>query len=212
MGPAEPRLRLPAPVSTPLLSRDSGPGLRWLLFLQGCARPCTRDCLNPAYLDPDGGVAVPVSGLTLITRLLAVGTWGRVEGLTVLGGEPTDQAAGLRPLLRASQEVGLSVMLYSGRTLDQLRARPESAALLEEVDLLVDGPFVAGLADPGLRWRGSSNQRVRRLSGRYAEADLKAHMALRGVTVSLPVRGAPTVSGLQDRSVGKRVEGWLGKE
>src|SRR6478672_2894650 len=110
-------LRINGSLRPPLLSRDSGPGLRWLLFLQGCIRPCTDQCLNPHYLDSKGGRLVSHEELRLVAGQVAVGTYGPVEGITLLGGEPTDQAVALRPLLSAIRDLGMSVMLYSGHPL-----------------------------------------------------------------------------------------------
>lgn len=198
-----------AGVSLPLLSCDSGPGQRWLLFLQGCARPCTDRCLSPHLLDPAGGVDVSLSRLTLIAEQAAVGTWGEVEGITVLGGEPTDQAEALLPLLESVRELGLSVMLYTGRPLRWFDrpANAAAAALLPHADLLVDGPFVPSLAEPGLVWRGSTNQRVRRLTDRYTRRQIDRCMGHHGLTVTLPGVGRAVLNGLQDRSVAASVEG-----
>jgi anaerobic ribonucleoside-triphosphate reductase activating protein len=203
-----PRLRLPVPLDVPLLSRDSGPGLRWLIFLQGCRLPCTDRCLNPRFLNPNVGCDTDVDDIRLMIDRLAVGTWGHVEGLTLLGGEPTDQAEALQPVFRHAQSRGLSVMLYSGHTLSWFFGEGRHAArqLLETADLLVDGPFLQSLADPELRWRGSRNQRVIRLSRRYSEADLVVAMEHRGVTLRISAAGTTTVSGLQDRSEAASVE------
>lgn len=53
-----------------------------------------------------------------------------------------------------------SVWVYSGFTYDEIMADPQKKALLDVCDVLVDGPFVDDLKDPGLYFRGSSNQRV----------------------------------------------------
>jgi len=200
-------LRLAGTLHPPVLSRDSGPGLRWLLFLQGCARPCTDQCLNPHYLDPRGGSPADPAELRLLAGQVAAGTWGRAEGLTLLGGEPTDQAVALRPFLETVRGLGLSVMLYSGHPLAWFRPNNSAAAaLLELVDILVDGPFLPHLADPKLRWRGSSNQRIVRLSDRYSEEELLAEQAHVGITFTLPGRGLPVISGLQVRAAAATVE------
>lgn len=204
-------LRLAADVPLPLLSRDSGPGLRWILFLQGCAQPCTDHCLSPRLLDPRDGETVPLCRLTLVAEQVSVGTWGPVEGLTVLGGEPTDQSEALLPLLDAAHALDLSVMLYSGHPLRWFHrsANAASGALLSFVDLLVDGPFVPSLARAGLVWRGSTNQRIRHLTDRYSRKDLDRRMAEHGLTLTLPGRGRSVLSGLQDRDAAAAVESVL---
>jgi len=201
-------LRIHGSLRPPLIARDSGPGTRWLLFLQGCARPCTDRCLNPHYLDPRGGRLVTLEELRVVAGQLAAGACGRVEGLTLLGGEPTDQAPALLPLLALVRALGLSVMLYSGHPLAWFQRRENAAALalLDHVDILVDGPFLPHLAAPGLRWRGSSNQRILRLGDRYTAAELETEQARVGVTVTLRGSGPPTFSGLQQRAAAAAVE------
>jgi anaerobic ribonucleoside-triphosphate reductase activating protein len=194
-------LRLGMCLRPPLLTHDSGPGRRWVLYLQGCARPCTTECLNPGLLDPAGGRLVGLDDLRLVADQVVTGQWGAVEGITVLGGEPTDQAEALHPLLSHARSLGLSIMLYSGHPLAWFHRPPQAAArrLLDVTDILVDGPFIPALADPSLRWRGSSNQMVRRLTTRYSDSDLEASMAVRGVTVTRRHDGVITINGLQDR-------------
>ena len=70
-------------------------------------------------------------------------------------------AEGLTEVVRAvKKEVPKSIWVYSGYQWDEILADPVKRALLEECDVLVDGPFINALKDPMLRFRGSSNQRV----------------------------------------------------
>ena len=94
-----------------------------------------------------------------------------IEGITLTGGEPFQQPLGALADFLASlrQSSPLSVMCYSGYTLEELRTGPDAELrlrVLEHVDLLVDGPYVAAHND-GHRWRGSANQRLHFLSERY---------------------------------------------
>ncbi|MGA8890782.1 MAG: 4Fe-4S single cluster domain-containing protein [Anaeromyxobacteraceae bacterium] len=142
-----------------------GPGARLAVWVQGCALRCPA-CCNPHMFDPDGGHLLGAG--ELLRRVDAVR--GRIEGVTLLGGEPFEQAAALAPFAREVRRLGLSVVAFSGHLLEDLRAdRPAgSAALLAEVDLLVDGPYVAALPERERRWAGSANQRFHFLSGRYS--------------------------------------------
>lgn len=207
------QLRMGTAICPPLLAKDSGPGLRWLIFLQGCQRPCTDQCLNPHYLDVAGGTIFQLDEIRLQLEMVAVGTYGKVEGITLLGGEPTDQAKALLPVLKHAQTLGLSVMLYSGKPYAWFFKKENWAAfaLLRHVDILVDGPFLPWLAQPGLRWRGSSNQEIRLLSPRYSPERLARDQQEVGVSLSLPSIGLPIVSGLQIRSIASQVEGILDK-
>jgi anaerobic ribonucleoside-triphosphate reductase activating protein len=90
------------------------------------------------------------------------------EGLTISGGEPTLQSAAVSIVIdEARKERDLHVMLYTGYRLEWLRSKGSEAqrALLDRVDLLVDGPYVERL-HRRLKWRGSTNQRLLDLSGR----------------------------------------------
>ncbi|HEX4955381.1 MAG TPA: 4Fe-4S single cluster domain-containing protein [Thermoanaerobaculia bacterium] len=207
-------LRIAGSLRPPLLARDSGPGLRWLLFLQGCARPCTDQCLNPHYLDPRGGRPASLTELRVVAGQVAAGTFGPAEGITLLGGEPTDQAVALRPFLEDVRALGFSVMLYSGHPLAWFH-RPgneEAAALLGLADILVDGPFLPHQAEPGLRWRGSSNQRILCLTDRYCDEDLSRDQQRVGLTITIRGEGLPVISGLQSRKTAEAVERLLEAE
>jgi anaerobic ribonucleoside-triphosphate reductase activating protein len=96
-----------------------------------------------------------------------------VEGLTFLGGEPLAQAPGAAALARVAHQLGLSVMIFSGYTLEQARQLPDSSVsdLLAECDILVDGPYLQDLPETRRRWIGSTNQLVHFLSSRYSPQD-----------------------------------------
>src|SRR5439155_5479371 len=135
----------------------------------------TKNCLNPHLLSAKGGYEVAAG--ELIARLIELGhNYSELEGVTVLGGEPFDQARGLAEVLSQVRPRGLSTMVYTGHVFEELQRRgdPDAGALLASTDLLVDGPFIDALHDERLIWRGSTNQRVVRLTGRYAQADLDA--------------------------------------
>ena len=142
-----------------------GPGARFAVWVQGCAIRCPG-CCNPQMFDPSGGREVEV--VDLLGRLDRVR--GLAEGVTLLGGEPFEQAAALAPFARGVRERGLSVIAFTGHLLEELEdGRPAgSRELLEQLDLLVDGPYRAELPETARRWVGSSNQRFHFLTGRYA--------------------------------------------
>jgi anaerobic ribonucleoside-triphosphate reductase activating protein len=96
-----------------------------------------------------------------------------IEGITLLGGEPIAHADAAASLARAVRSRGLSVMVFSGYTLEEIQARPEPAShdLLAFTDILVDGPYRADLPDTRRRWIGSTNQRIHFLTSRYAADD-----------------------------------------
>jgi anaerobic ribonucleoside-triphosphate reductase activating protein len=89
----------------------------------------------------------------------------RRDGVSILGGEPFQQPEGLWALVRALRARGCGhVLLYSGYTYERLRTRaarrPAIGAVLDDADVLIDGPFVQALAGHSGPWTGSGNQRV----------------------------------------------------
>ncbi len=146
-----------------------GPGKRFALWFQGCPLRCPG-CCNPEFLPFHGGETRTVSELVrLLTEALGLG----IEGVSLLGGEPFSHATPATAFAKAARDRGLSVMVYSGYTIEQLRELPDPAVseLLALTDLLVDGPYVRELPDTERRWIGSTNQRVHFLTDRYRADD-----------------------------------------
>jgi anaerobic ribonucleoside-triphosphate reductase activating protein len=94
-----------------------------------------------------------------------------LEGISISGGEPFEQATACAMLAELAQAAGLSVLVYTGKTLEALRL-PEHRRLLAAVDILVAGPFVASKLVTGEPLLGSANQTIHFLTRRYSEADL----------------------------------------
>ena len=193
-------LRLAAPLDRIAVAHHSGPGLRAIVWVQGCSLLCTRVCLNPHLLSTSGGEETTPYELAEAIIVLKR-NYRELEGLTVLGGEPFDQAAGLSIALAAIRREGLSTMIYSGHILETLEQRTGARELLRHTDLLVDGPYVEEEHDDSLIWRGSKNQRILCLTDRYCPADIDAAIARqrRSVFISISHRDA-VVSGAQTRA------------
>ena len=135
----------------------NGVGIRASIFVTGCTRHCP-DCFNEEYQDFHAGKPWTDAETALVISYLKD---DNVEGLTLLGGEPMQNAKGLAEVVRAAKAaVGKSTWVYSGYLWEEILADPEKKELLETCDVLVDGPFVAALKNPRLRFRGSANQRV----------------------------------------------------
>jgi anaerobic ribonucleoside-triphosphate reductase activating protein len=144
-------------------TRVEGPGNRACLWVQGCPIHCPG-CAVPWTWPNAGGTLIPVA--ELIDRILS---GPRVEGITLVGGEPFSQAAALAELGHAVREAGLSVMTFTGYVLEKIVAsgRKDWLDLLSVTDLLLDGPFRADLIDFSRPWVGSKNQRFHFLTERY---------------------------------------------
>jgi anaerobic ribonucleoside-triphosphate reductase activating protein len=142
-----------------------GPGVRAVIWVTGCHLRCL-ECIAPEYLDFGAGGDRPITELAeWILGLDAI------DGVTFSGGEPFEQAGALASLVDQVRAVNASLnwMAFTGYKVEHLR-RDGSAgqqALLERLDLVVDGPYVPRRHGDA-RWRGSSNQRLHELTGRVA--------------------------------------------
>ena len=147
-----------------------GPGRRFALWLQGCPLRCPG-CCNPEMLPFEGGTAIPL-GVVIEQIDEAARTHG-IEGITLLGGEPLAHAAGAAALAKAMRARGLTVMIFSGYTLEEAQQLPEPAIaeLLALTDILVDGPYLREQPETRRRWIGSANQQIHFLSDRYRADD-----------------------------------------
>jgi anaerobic ribonucleoside-triphosphate reductase activating protein len=145
-----------------------GPGVRFAVWVQGCPLRCPG-CCNPEMLAFREAAAMTPA--ELLARILEVK--GDIEGVSFLGGEPTSQAEGLAAVAAGARAHGLSVMVFSGFTLEELRARkdPHVDALLACTDLLVDGRYVESRRTLTRRYVGSDNQVMHFLTDRYTPAD-----------------------------------------
>lgn len=133
-----------------------GPGLRFTVFTQGCPHHCPG-CHNPDTHDPAGGHEVTVEALA--RQMMANPL---TDGLTLSGGEPFLQAEDCAALARLARERGLNVWTYTGYTYERLLEGELSGALalLEQTDVLVDGPFLLAEKSYEALFRGSANQRL----------------------------------------------------
>ena len=136
----------------------NGPGIRATVFVTGCSRRCVN-CFNEEYQDFNAGSEWTAAETERLISYLQDDT---NSGLTLLGGEPMENAEDLLELVQAVRRAvpEKSIWVYSGFLYEEILAQPARKALLEACDVLVDGPFVDALKDPGLYFRGSSNQRI----------------------------------------------------
>ena len=135
-----------------------GPGLRYVIFTQGCPHRCPN-CHNPTSWDMDTGKEFTVKE---IIRMLK--KQKKIQGVTFSGGEPFLQAAELSQVALAAHQLGLDVVTYSGFTYEELIEQGKNdiniTALLSASDLLIDGKYIDAKRDSSLPFRGSSNQRI----------------------------------------------------
>ena len=142
-----------------------GPGRRYAIWVQGCPMRCPG-CCNPGYLPFEGGYEATVE--EVLERILAV---PGLEGVSFLGGEPMTQAPELQKLAEQVRARGLTVMVFSGFTMKEIREDPHKKDLLGHIDLLVDGRYNKLQPDTQRRWIGSRNQGLHFLTNRYSPLD-----------------------------------------
>jgi len=136
-----------------------GPGLRLVIWVQGCTLVC-KGCWNTQFWPRKGGHDRTVESLVeQITKT------EEIEGITILGGEPLEQAEAVHELILQVKEAGLSVFLYSGFEHHELNDTQQ--ACVNASDIVVLGRYVEEKRDVNLRWRGSSNQILEFPTERY---------------------------------------------
>jgi anaerobic ribonucleoside-triphosphate reductase activating protein len=184
-----------------------GPGTRTAIWVQGCTIRCPN-CCNPEMFEKTGGQEYTIENL--YSRLAVNKIKYNIEGITILGGEPFEQAAGNAGLCQAAKDLGLTVMVFSGYVLDKIKARGYDADLfLSYIDLLVDGPYNHKLPEPpppkGRRWIGSSNQIMHYLTNAYSESDPRMR-APNTIEIRLNRKGLVVVNGWPTADKLKEIE------
>lgn len=144
-------------------TKVEGPEIRYCIWVQGCSRHC-KGCQAVHTWSHSGGKLIKINDIIQDIRAQE-----GIEGVTFLGGEPFEQAEALGEIAEAVKEMGLGVLCFTGGYLEKLSLNPVNKKLLENIDLLIDGPFELDNVDYSRPWCGSSNQRYHFLTDRYNE-------------------------------------------
>lgn len=135
-----------------------GPGIRFVVFAQGCRHHCPG-CHNPQTHGLEGGTLITVDEILQRMKQNPL-----LDGITLSGGDPFEQAESFAELAHRARISGYTVMTYTGYTYEALQQEaaqhPGWHRLLRNTHLLVDGPFRQNEHNPLLRFRGSENQRI----------------------------------------------------
>ena len=135
-----------------------GPGLRAVLWTQGCAHHC-KGCQNPQTWDFNGGGLIPLEVVYEAIDELECQT-----GLTFSGGDPMFQPDACNKIAEYARKKGLNIWVYTGFTFEKIlemsETKPIYKEFLSKIDVLVDGPFKIEERDLNLLFRGSRNQRL----------------------------------------------------
>lgn len=157
----------------------NGPGIRTAIWTQGCTIGCPG-CWNPETCGATGGTTWHADELVEAVLLDAP---DRTQGITLSGGEPFQQAEAAAVLVYGikRRRPAWDVFVWTGFVLGDLviraKTEPDIAALLRQIDILVDGPYVAAHQTSNKLWCGSTNQRVRPLSQRGVRLIIAAGIA-----------------------------------
>lgn len=168
----------------------NGPGVRAVLWVQGCRRGCPG-CFNSDFQPLEGGRLI-----NFPTIISWINEAKGIEGVTFSGGEPFDQALALSQIVQQVRQMGLGVLVFSGYTFQELKVEKKFFALLRETDLLMAGPYDQNQpsSHPLL---GSANQEMIFLTERYQGYHLQPG---RRVEFRIAGDGQVRISGLPKRA------------
>lgn len=131
-----------------------GPGLRYVIFTQGCPHNCPG-CHNPETIPFKGGKLVSLRHIKKEIKNNPL-----LTGVTFSGGEPFLHSKKLLTVAKFAHKHNLTVLAYTGYIYEKMLENKTFLKLLQEIDILIDGPFIKKLRNIDLLFRGSSNQRI----------------------------------------------------
>lgn len=146
------QIRLSSPIQ-----KDSivdGPGLRTVIWTQGCPHKCPG-CHNPETHSFRGGTLVSMEEVIEIINNLE-----NQDGITFSGGEPMMQPRECLVIAKRAKELGYNVWCFTGFLFEDLLSSPDRVEFLKYIDVLVDGKFDYNLKSYSTKYRGSTNQRI----------------------------------------------------
>lgn len=153
-------------------TKVEGPGVRFCIWVQGCKKHCNGCWAKDTW---EFGIGQKYSVEDLYEQILEE---KNIEGVTFLGGEPFEQAQELAKLAQLVKSKGLSVVCFTGYTLEELKADKrvvEFDSFLKNIDLLIDGGFEKDKFDLSRPWVGSSNQGYHYLTDFYSASDIELY-------------------------------------
>ena len=135
-----------------------GPGLRTVIWTQGCGHHC-KGCQNAQTWDFNGGGEVPIQMV-----LDAIDELEYQDGITFSGGDPMFQPEACNKIAKYCKDKGYNIWVYTGFTFEEImekaKTKPIYKEFLTNIDVLVDGRFILEQRNLNLLFRGSSNQRL----------------------------------------------------
>ncbi|SUY47540.1 anaerobic ribonucleoside-triphosphate reductase activating protein NrdG [Clostridium putrefaciens] len=135
-----------------------GPGIRLVVFAQGCPHNC-EGCHNPHTHSFNGGNFIDIDDILNEIRNNPL-----LDGITLSGGEPFEQAKAFSELSKRAKKEGYNIISYTGYTYEYIVSHSDEKnkwlEFLEEIDILIDGRFELSKKNMLLKYRGSENQRI----------------------------------------------------
>lgn len=150
---------------------NNGDGLRTVLWVSGCMH-CCKDCQNPVTWDPEGGLPFDEKAREELFESL---TKSYISGVTLSGGDPL-YPKNVVEITKLSEELKQrfpekTIWMYTGSVWEDVSDFP----VMQYIDVLVDGEFIAEQKDTSLCWKGSKNQRVIDVQASLEKGDVVLH-------------------------------------
>lgn len=169
-------------------TKVEGPGTRYCIWFQGCSRQC-KGCWAKETWAHNKGQEVDTE--EILADILST---SGIEGVTFLGGEPFEQIEALEELAKGVFNAGLSVLCFTGGVIENIReTNPE---VLNYIDVLIDGEFIAEQKDFSRPWVGSKNQRYHFLTNKYDENIITQYK--NKIEVNVKKSGLISINGMGD--------------
>ncbi|MNV11707.1 Pyruvate formate-lyase 1-activating enzyme [compost metagenome] len=134
-----------------------GPGIRFVVFVQGCPHNCIG-CHNPKTHNFNGGKVYDIDRFEAQLKSNPL-----LQGVTWSGGEPLTQVKELIPFSKLTKSLNMDIMVYTGYTFEYILSRIASnndwKELFTYIDYVMDGKFILSQRFHNLAFRGSANQR-----------------------------------------------------
>lgn len=150
------------------ITNTEGPNTRFAIWTQGCSIKCPG-CANKHMWDKNKGVEYDCRK---IIELIA-SYKDKIEGITFLGGEPLDQIEAIIEISKTVQQMGLTVMVFTGYEFKNLKKNKNFQTLVKYIDILIDGKFEKDKLDYSRPWLGSTNQNYYFFTEKYNEEIIK---------------------------------------
>jgi anaerobic ribonucleoside-triphosphate reductase activating protein len=168
-----------------------GPGCRFVIWTQGCSLRCAG-CWNDTLWDFRDNRLMSVEQVFALAAEKEL-----IEGITLVGGEPLDQYEETLVLARMCQNKGLSVMVFTGYEMAEIRKKG-MAAIMDYTDILITGRYDKDKRTLNHQWIGSTNQEIHFISGRYRNYQKRDANYME---INIDETGRITVLGFPDDSI-----------